>query len=389
MENDDINDDTVVRTFSKDEEPASFAAVATNTAPLPDFLANQSAFGGGFLATTNWADRWDAEAETILTVWRTQVQALKQALELLTNLFTHDEDTKEPLPLVRLTQRATRDVLPALRRQCAGYIAQADLASLCAMALATNHPANSGTESKGADQELPGELLTAEQLSLVCVLLDGTRDASLCCLANAVLLLPLQILSPLPSLMADACAWTDRLSPAHTAGALSAVRELGSISRLMWHILQKDTIVPDVSQFQLLMGLARTGKSSDIRVHLAGILRCLGLNPALAPRNLMIAAVLLEMLQLFIDQNEFVTLEVVVEVVDAIMDIYSEDKTHTQAIQQSQLLQKLQRFLPVMREHAQAWARSEKRNQDRAFDERLDETLTNLAAFLQYKPAHV
>lgn len=86
------------------------------------------------------------------------------------------------------------------------------------------------------------------------------------------------------------------------------------------------------------------------------------------------------------------SLELTVESVNALIDLYAEDSRHTATLQATKCLEKL---AFVARDVLPAAARAERIAPagalvaDAALRARCEETFSNLAAFLAYKPAHV
>jgi len=249
-------------------------------------------------------------------------------------------------------------------------------------------------------------VLSGDDASTCLSLINDVRRTAGSCAANLCLHLPPTVLGDLSVLAGAACsliqsleyAWVQLPECGDTcATSVSDVRwvagEMEALSSLLWHATRHSGRLTK-TQLQLVCALGRGPlKSMEVKVNVAGMLGVLGKSPEHFPHNFVIASTLLTMLDTSLSSTSSSssssevgsTLEVVAEVANSLIDIYTEDNTHTQQIKQLSLLPKLSAALPRVAQRV----RSQGRTLDPMLGERLEETVENLGAFVDYKKDHI
>lgn len=162
------------------------------------------------------------------------------------------------------------------------------------------------------------------------------------------------------------------------------MKELEALTTLVWNASRKGTSL-DKGQLQCVMALGRANTLSDeIRSNVAGILGVVGASPAHFPFNFVIGTSLLALLERSA-QDENSSLELAAETVNSLIDVYTEDNVHSAQVTQLELLPKLAAFLAVLHKRYKR-IRS---TVDPVLQDRVEETLENLAQFIEYKKMHI
>lgn len=217
------------------------------------------------------------------------------------------------------------------------------------------------------------QVLSAEETSSVLELLFQTRRTAVSCVSNFVLHLPRALTGDLSGVLDQACAQMASLDVPYGRGLEYALKEVDALTALIWNCMRKQPC-PDKKYLQLLCKAARGSKSEEVRVNVAGALGCLGVSKDHFSNNFVIGSTLLSML-------DACGLEAACEVVNSIIDIYSEDNMHTQQILQLKLLDKLAIYAPRLEQELMATSESN----DEPLLMRGHESWENLVAFVEYK----
>jgi len=226
-----------------------------------------------------------------------------------------------------------------------------------------------------------------ETRGLENLLLD-VRLSSLACLGNVIQNLPLAVLKDLQLVWRGLMRQTSLLIPAHSQQKThqAVIQEVGSLTYVLWQIVMKNkqTTVTE-ADLSIAIGLTRYGKSAEIRLHAVGLLNNLGRFPTFLTdkHNVEIAKALLEVISMGLKDIPPVTLEVLVESVNSIVDIYTEDHVHTLVLKELKLLQLLENIFKELEKKAKLLSRS--MGDDVVLHERMVECLSNLSQFIPYK----
>jgi len=183
---------------------------------------------------------------------------------------------------------------------------------------------------------------------------------------------------------------TTRFSSQHNQPKPSPpiLEELGALSYVLWQIaLKREQVV--VSKPDLLLLIHLCGyESNDIRLHAVGVLNYFAQLPIFAndKDNYEIGKVLLKVIENALKETNSGSLEVLLESLNALIDIYSEDNLYLSSIQELKLLQCLTETLSILKRKATALEKV--KDMDEVLYGRLMECLTNLDAFIRYKKQH-
>jgi hypothetical protein len=310
---------------------------------------------------------WEKLTWNQLSAWRRGVQGLKQSLEVLTNIATL---TEEPSSLSDyLAQEMATRQLP---QKVFGYLR-------CGTTIA-------------ADQELHIQhqmlldgflsVFAAEEANAAVALLHSVRTAAASCASNLALHFPLAALGDVAAVVREACSLCRSLEFAWAEDW--AVKEVEACTILTWNAVRRGVLL-DKAQLQCIMALGRANIASDeVRSNVAGILGLVGVAPAHFPFNFVIGTSLLALLDRCA-QDENSSLELAAEVVNSLIDVYTEDNVHSAQVTQLQLLPKLATFLIVLKKRYKKLRSST----DPVLQDRVEETLENLTQFILYKKSHI
>jgi hypothetical protein len=246
--------------------------------------------------------------------------------------------------------------------------------------------------SLGADQELHIQhqvlldgflsVFAADEANAAVALLHSVRTAAASCASNLALHFPLPALGDVAAVVREACSLCRSLEFAWTEDW--AVKEVEACTILIWNAARRGVTL-DKAQLQCVMALGRaTIPSDEVRSNVAGILGVVGVLPAHFPFNFVIGTSLLALLDRYA-QDENASLELAAEVINSIIDVYTEDNVHSAQVTQLQLLPKLATFLPLLKKRYKKLRPST----DPVLQDRVEEALENLAQFVQYKKAHI
>jgi hypothetical protein len=314
-------------------------------------------------------NEWEKLTWEQLSLWRGGVQGLKQALEVLTNIATL---TEEHAGLSEyLTLEIAKHQLPS---KVFGYL-------------------RCGTTT-AADQEIHVQhqillegflsVFGAEEAKAAVTLLHSVRSAAASCASNLCLHFPLAALGDVGVVVREACSLCRSLEWAWTGQEDWAVKEVEALTTLIWNATRKGAPLDKV-QLQCVMALGRANIPSDeVRSNVAGILGVVGTSPTHFAFNFVIGTSLLALLDRFA-QDENSSLELAAEVVNSLIDVYTEDNVHSTQVTQLQLLAKLGAFLPLLKKRF----RKLRSFVDPVLQDRIDETLENLSQFIDYKKLHI
>jgi len=311
---------------------------------------------------------WDKMTWAQLSAWRGAVQGLKQSLEVLTNVATLTEENSGLAEL--LGTEITKRQLPA---KVFGFLRCGTVVT-AEQELQIQHQALlEGFSSVFSVEESKGAV----------GLIHSVRLAAASCASNLCLHLPPTALGDVAVVAREASSLCRSLEWAWT-GQDWAVKEVEGLTTLIWNAVRKGSAV-DKAQLQCMMTLARADIPSDeVRINVAGILGLAGVQPPLFPLNFVIGTSLLQLLdRCSLDENS--SLELAAEVVNSLIDVYTEDNTHSSQVTQLQLLPKLAAFLPILRKRY----RKQRASLDPVVHERVDETIENLGRFVEYKKHHI
>lgn len=168
----------------------------------------------------------------------------------------------------------------------------------------------------------------------------------------------------------------------------------------MWQILRAHQVDVDENQVTMLVALGRPqdAKSAEILLNTAGALGCAGMRPSAASKNFEIGSVLLEIAHAALqeastqakqqgEQNKqlVVALETASEALNSLVDVYTEDNVHSDAIRKMQLLEKMHPCVSQMEMLLRKFGRS----LEPMLAERVEEVAANTAAFVDYKKDHI
>jgi len=197
----------------------------------------------------------------------------------------------------------------------------------------------------------------------------------------------LQLPLPTPDVVAivqEACSLCQSLEWAWAGSDEWAVKEIEALTTLIWSGTRKGAPL-DKAQLQCIMAIGRANIPSDeARSNVAGILGVVGVSPLLFPFNFVIGTSLLALLD-GCAQDVSSSWEFASEVVNSLIDVYTEDNVHSTQIAQLQLLPKLKEFLSVLTKRY-----SKQRSAlDPVLQERIEETIENLSQFVAYKKLHI
>jgi hypothetical protein len=139
-----------------------------------------------------------------------------------------------------------------------------------------------------------------------------------------------------------------------------------------------------------LAAQCKYGKCADSRTQACAALGCLGKLKCMEKQNVFIGTCLLDTLNSFGAGNnaDILTIECASAAVNSIIDIYSEDDEHVQAIQTVQLISKLQQFLPAFTKSVKKYAALGQGKMDKEVLENAEEACENLGQFIVYKKSH-
>lgn len=295
---------------------------------------------------------------------------LIQTLEILTNLSAAwaegDEDTQQ--------QRGQAGSQP--RELHASLFSQGILPKVAAQ-LGTIDGVND-TFNPEAISQACREVLSQEETDGVLKQLQQARITAVACISNLVLHLPAAVTGDLSGLLTQACAQISELEAAYGQGKAHAVKEVDALAGLVWNVVRMGT-VPTTPQLQVVLKVARGAQTEEALTNSAGSLGVIGQFKEHFPNNFIIGSVLLGMLE-----SPNVGLETSCEVLNSIIDIYSEDAQHTAQTKQLKLVAKLAAYIPKL----SAAFGNARGSGDEPLICRAEETLENLAGFVEYKRTH-
>lgn len=448
------------------------------------------------------------DLHTHITSWIDSVQAIRTALQLLTNISVNDEEAdqdnsgsnhnKSSNDNLWQTLMVQQNILPQVLSHCQNYttpssspssssssspatewIAYVEKASgeisklLSTKSKNSDNDSNSSNSNTNADGSQTITNANGEKVQIITVnggskgeddnkidfslssylaLLNSINVDATSCLNNMVLSFPLSLLGDTEGLFMRMSLLCDTIvnSANGSVGDEGNHQKLVCSLGLMHSILRKNpAIVLGDDQLQLLKSILTSSSSSTLseaHLNIIGILGILGVNSQHFKDNALIGGALVHVLMQGMTEQKNSTAhtpvmyvasfhrgEIAAECLNAVFDVYSADNTHTQVIQQLQLLQVLHQaesffsgqFENLCEFHDQLKGmdtmyketsnKDDQKNGDSGNSTnssekasvlammmsemnemkremilmRLDETLENLRNFLEYKPDHV
>jgi len=348
-------------------------------------------------------NRWVQVVELLTNEWTEQVRAVKQALEILTNICTsgqaegkEEEERTAFICKLFLQHNVLMKVVSKLNLRLSNAAASSPAAAILAV--------------------LDGVIPNAEDVVTLCQAADQCRGRAVTCLANVVMALPAKALGDVRGLFLHAVSLVEPLALQHQQHQQqqqpqqpntdnkqdskeekkeqekkaeikkqeAVTQELALLTLLLCNIVQTGA-VQEVEKNHLMMflHLMCNGRSEEIRSHVISLVAALGQLPSAHQYNAMIGTALLEVLAAFPARNPYVSFEVISECLNALIDLYSDDDLHAAVYKQLQITNKLLAFLAPVAQQLQ----SVSRKLDPAVAERLAEAVDNGLQFIEYKKA--
>eukprot|EP00455_Lapot_gusevi_P046741 TRINITY_DN619_c0_g1_i1.p1 TRINITY_DN619_c0_g1~~TRINITY_DN619_c0_g1_i1.p1 ORF type:complete len:536 (-),score=165.70 TRINITY_DN619_c0_g1_i1:41-1648(-) len=324
-----------------------------------------------------------------LTTWRQQTLALQTALEILTNICSTDD-------ILDLSNAGQED-MPTDEELAAVEVdadqqhgdAPPDLSRLPpAFQIALHHPLLQKLlqRSQLAPQEMQAlsAYVPLPQFKSMISMVQSVAHTALTCLNNLLIYLPTHVLGDTAAICNHLFAVVHALLPLHDqppaddpavtpslAAMEAALKALASVCR------KNSCLGVTKEHLKMIVKLCRSSTVDPIRLHSTILLGVAANSKTHLDFNFIFGTVLLEKLN---DSN----LAVVAESLDALFDLFSEDYTFTDVIQQIQLLQKLRDFNTVFAQRI----KNESRSLDPELAEKLKESRMNLVRFIKYKSSH-
>lgn len=295
---------------------------------------------------------WGKITEARVSQWKQSAVCVVQILEILTNLGTSEASEKSHEML------AKQAILPKLAAK-AGFAPGQQMPN---------------EEAMTAECRL---VMSPEETSIVQTFLRQSQRTAVTCMSNLILHLPKNVTGDLSGVLDQAFACIKSLEVPFGQSKEYAIKQIDSLTSLVWNIAKKES--PSKVHLQILVQVARASKSQETSVNVAGALGVIGTSKEHFPNNFVIGSVLLGMLE------SADNLEVACEVANSVIDVYTEDNVHSQQVKQLELLAKLAASVPRITSLADAYMQQD----DAVLLERSHETLENITAFIEYKPAHI
>ena len=341
------------------------------------------------------------KVEQMTAEWTEHISAVKLALELLSNLTALDDDDDDDDERADAEDEDAKEEekQPSTTSALAQALVSLDAFGLVAKLLTTGLPAEE-VEKSGGERAMVMTMVGDEYGADVLSSLSSLRCRSAALLTNLILSLPLTALAHhLPTVLQYAShrmrelllVSTPSTAPAAadpTATAGTELEEMESLTGL-FYVLSKASgssasssslpspLSPEHVQ-PLLDILAQPSTPLSVQLNLIDLLPLL---PSSSTSNATLCAALL----LALEQQSPPSLERTDRVLNALMDVYSEDGRWGEVVVGARMLERMEEALKGMERMVQGIGGRGQRQERR----RYVESMRNVKAFLLYKPQHL